>query len=164
MINKEIYDFENNRLKRVIDNINEQIKVAKKNLSEQEHFIIGFKEGQRGTQFTRQSLMSFYATEVSNLESIVNNPYFGRFEFKNNNDGKTDIIYIGKKNIVGTNGENVAYDWRSPICSMYYDYNVGPSQYINNYGPDYSRGFYDNNGWGIHNQYYGSGAGVHILD
>ena len=39
------------------------------------------------------------------------------------------------------------------------------SPYINyDYGPDYSRGFYNNNGWGIHNQYYGSGAGVHILD
>ena len=39
------------------------------------------------------------------------------------------------------------------------------SPYINyDYGPDYSRGYYNNNGWGINDQYYGSGSGVHILD
>ena len=38
------------------------------------------------------------------------------------------------------------------------------SPYINNYGPDYQRGFYSNRGWNDHNTYYGSGTGVHVLD
>ena len=38
------------------------------------------------------------------------------------------------------------------------------SPYINNYGPDYQRGYYSNKGWNDHNTYYGSGSGVHILD
>lgn len=38
------------------------------------------------------------------------------------------------------------------------------SPYINNYGPDFQRGYYTNRGWGFNNTNYGSGAGVHILD
>lgn len=38
------------------------------------------------------------------------------------------------------------------------------SPYINNYGPDYSRGFYSNHGWAQNNIYRGSNTGVTILD
>lgn len=38
------------------------------------------------------------------------------------------------------------------------------SPYINNYGPDYSRGFYSNHGWTQNNIYRGSNTGVTILD
>ena len=62
MIKEEIFKYEEKRLKEVIAKINEQIRHNEQKLSEQEHFIIGFKEGQRGTQFNRQALMSFYAT------------------------------------------------------------------------------------------------------
>lgn len=38
------------------------------------------------------------------------------------------------------------------------------SPYINDYGPDYQRGYYTNHGWGINNSNYGAGSRVHILD
>ena len=90
----EIFKFEEQRLKEVIEIINEKIALAKQNFSEQEHFIIGFKEGQRGTQFNRQALMSLYATEINDLTRLQSSPYFGRFEFKEDNNKKKDIIYI----------------------------------------------------------------------
>lgn len=37
------------------------------------------------------------------------------------------------------------------------------SPYINNYGPDYQRGMYSNQGWNVHNVYTGSGAGIRML-
>lgn len=37
------------------------------------------------------------------------------------------------------------------------------SPYINNYGPDYQRGYYTNNRWNYHNTNYGNSSGVHIL-
>ncbi len=73
--------------------------------------------------------MSMYATEINNLESVIANPYFGRFEFKNKENGEVSLIYIGKKAIADENGESIAYDWRSPICSIYYDFNIGPAEY-----------------------------------
>lgn len=120
--------YEQDRLKNVIELINKKIKIAQQNFNKQEHTIIGFKEGQRGTQFIRQGLMSLYATEVKDLESILSNPYFGMFRFKNNSS-KVSEIYLGKKAILDDNAQAIAYDWRSPICSMYYDYNIGKAAY-----------------------------------
>lgn len=128
MSKEEIFKYEEKRLEEVIQKINTQIKNNEQKFSEQEHFIIGFKEGLRGTQFNRQAMMSFYATEIAKLKSIINNPYFGRFDFTDN-EGKKQTIYIGKKSIVDENNKAIAYDWRSNICSMYYDYNIGPAEY-----------------------------------
>lgn len=49
--------------------------------------------------------------------------------------------------------------WTPPISTS-----ALTSPYINNYGPDFQRGFYSNRGWGYHNTNYGSGSAVHILD
>ena len=133
MTKEEIFIYEKNRLDNVIDIINRQIKEAEKNFNNQEHTIIGFKEGQRGTQFIRQGLMSLYATEINNLKSVLANPYFGMFQFKDNNNETTDI-YLGKKAILDENANVIAYDWRSPVCSMYYDYNIGKAEYIGTNG------------------------------
>ena len=130
MAKDKIFEYENQRLKKVIEQINEKIKKAEKNFSGQEHFIIGFKEGQRGTQFIRQGLMSLYATEIYDLKSIINNPYFGRFEFQSNDHNDKKMIYIGKKTVTDNNNDFISYDWRSPICSMYYDYNIGDAEYL----------------------------------
>ena len=128
MTKETIFEYEEKRLKEVINKINEQIKNNEQKFSEQEHFIIGFKEGLRGTQFNRQALMSFYATEIAKLKSIISNPYFGRFDFTDS-EGKSQTIYIGKKSITDEKNQAIAYDWRSHICSMYYDYNIGPAEY-----------------------------------
>ncbi len=128
MKKEEIFLYEKNKLKEVVDLINCKIKEAEENFSRQAHTIIGFKEGQRGTQFTRQSLMSLYATEINNLKSILSNPYFGMFEFKNDT-GESNEIYLGKKTIVDNNSKIISYDWRNPVCSMYYDYNIGKAEY-----------------------------------
>lgn len=129
MEKKELFRYEQKKLKEVIELINKKIKIAQQNFSNQEHTIIGFKEGQRGTQFIRQGLMSLYATEISDLKSVISNPYFGMFEFKSNSN-ETHEIYLGKKAILDDNSKVIAYDWRSPICSMYYDYNIGKAEYI----------------------------------
>lgn len=131
MEKENIFLYEKNKLREVIEIINEQIKKAEENFSKQEHTIIGFKEGQRGTQFIRQGLMSLCATEIDNLKSVLSNPYFGMFNFENS-DGKNEI-YLGKKTIMdGT--KVISHDWRSPICSMYYDYNIGDAEYLSNTG------------------------------
>ena len=131
MEKENIFLYEQNRLKEVIEIINKQIKKAEESLSKQEHTIIGFKEGQRGTQFIRQNLMSFYATEIYDLKSVISNPYFGMFDFESS-EGKHEI-YLGKKAIMD-DAKVIAHDWRSPICSMYYDYNIGDAEYISNTG------------------------------
>lgn len=127
----DIFKYEEQRLKNVIALINNKIKYNEELFNKQKNTIIGVKEAERGAHFTRQGLMSLYATEIYDLKSVLSNPYFGMFEFESS--GKKNEIYLGRKAI--TDGTNViAHDWRSPICSMYYDYSIGNAEYISNSG------------------------------
>ena len=134
MEKEKIFLEEQEKLNEVIKFINEKIDKFQQKFDEQQHFIIGFKEGQRGTQFTRQALMSFYATEVSDLKYLEKNPYFGKMNFKKYGDNDVSPIYIGKRQLTDDNQNIISYDWRSPIASMYYDYSLGEAEYKTNEG------------------------------
>ena len=60
------------------------------------------------------------------LYKIQNNPYFGKITYEDD-EGKNDI-YIGLTYLTKGN-ENVIYDWRSPVSSIFYDYEQGDCQY-----------------------------------
>jgi len=60
------------------------------------------------------------------LYKIQNNPYFGKITFEDD-EGNKDI-YIGLTYLT-KDEDNVIYDWRSPICSIFYDYEHGKCSY-----------------------------------
>ena len=133
MEKKELIKEEQERLDYVINLINEKLNNARKKFKEHENFRIGFKEGQRGTQFIRQGLMSLYAIEEYNLERMLPSPYFGRMDFMQQGTNESLPIYIGKRALTDEMGKIITYDWRTPICNMYYDYPLGDAQYFNGY-------------------------------
>ena len=83
-----------------------------------------------------KTIMSSSDQEIDNLEmkakyyrklyKIQNSPYFAKIVFEGE-DGKNDI-YIGLTYLT-KNNDNVIYDWRSPIASIFYDYEDGPVSY-----------------------------------
>ena len=126
-----IFKEEQEHLNKVIKLINEKLVEAEKNFEAHKNFIIGFKEGQRGTQFTRQAMMSLFATEMSDLNFLSKNPYFGRMDFLQDGSEEPKQIYIGRR-AIHDDTKIVSYDWRSPISCMYYDYPIGEAEYENN--------------------------------
>ncbi len=60
------------------------------------------------------------------LYKIQNSPYFGKITFEDD-EGNKDI-YIGLTYLT-KNNDNVIYDWRSPISSIFYDYENGKCSY-----------------------------------
>ena len=62
------------------------------------------------------------------LCQIKNKPYFASIVFKDDN-GKIYNIYISLTYLKDDKLNNILYDWRSPICSLFYDYETGPCQY-----------------------------------
>lgn len=54
-------------------------------------------------------------------------PYFGRVDFKEEND-EVRKVYIGLTNL-DQDLNYLIYDWRSPIASLFYDYPVGYASY-----------------------------------
>lgn len=62
------------------------------------------------------------------LFKIQNNPYFGSIVF-HDNLGNKENIYIGITHLENDSDIQLIYDWRSPICSLFYDYELGKCSY-----------------------------------
>ena len=68
-------------------------------------------------------LMSKKGSYFKKLYKIQNNPYFGSITFESD-DAREENIYIGIT-YVSDNMNYLVHDWRSPIASLFYDYEAG---------------------------------------
>ncbi len=62
------------------------------------------------------------------LLKIKDSPYFASIVV-DNEQNKKQKIYIGMTYLKDENLDNLIYDWRAPICSIFYDYETGPCSY-----------------------------------
>ncbi len=135
-------EFELNHLSATIKVINKKIEKAQieladlKNLFEEKRLELGnnfyeYKQGQdlSGTfssmsQIEEQQLG--LEKEISKLRNQNNSPYFARIDFQTSS--ALQKVYIGLGSII-SNKKVYAVDWRSPIASIYYEYELGDAQY-----------------------------------
>lgn len=68
------------------------------------------------------------------LYRIKNNPYFASIVFQDE-DGERFNVYLGLTYLKDEEYGNIIYDWRSPICSLFYDFEVGKCAYAAPAGP-----------------------------
>ena len=64
------------------------------------------------------------------LFQIKNKPYFASIVYKDKEDNSIFNIYIALTYLKDAKTNNILYDWRSPICSLFYDFETGPCEYI----------------------------------
>lgn len=125
------------RLKYVVNEIDNQLGDAGKELFTEEKDLKEFQKmmWENSQEFDSGEMNTFiYDNEVKIntlerkaghyrvLDKVRNNPYFGMIRFNN------EDIYIGIKSIK-KDLDYLVYDWRAPICSMFYDYGLGKSSY-----------------------------------
>ncbi|KPV44592.1 RNA polymerase recycling motor HelD [Alicyclobacillus ferrooxydans] len=68
--------------------------------------------------------------QLKTLARLKQSPYFGRIDFRAENDSFRESVYLGISSFVDSSGDNyMVHDWRAPISSLYYDYPPGPAQY-----------------------------------
>ncbi len=65
---------------------------------------------------------------LKRLLRIKDKPYFASIVFEDNEHTKFNI-YIALTYLKDKHSNNILYDWRSPICSLFYDYETGPCSY-----------------------------------
>lgn len=64
------------------------------------------------------------------LQKQQQSPYFGRIDFIADDEKKVGKYYIGIANLLKDNQQiPQVLDWRAPICSLYYDYELGRAKY-----------------------------------
>ncbi|HEY8513159.1 MAG TPA: 3'-5' exonuclease [Cyclobacteriaceae bacterium] len=84
--------------------------------------------GQSLTRMTQESGAGL-ATRRK-LVKLSQTPYFGRIDFTPQATGRRMPIYIGIHSFVAnTPGVYPIYDWRAPVSSMFYDFELGDAWY-----------------------------------
>lgn len=79
-----------------------------------------------------QAVMSSEAIldKKKRIRRLINIPYFGRIDFKGKDESDTLPIYIGLYSFYDTEkNENIIHDWRAPISTMFYDFELGEACY-----------------------------------
>ncbi len=120
-------------LKRVDD----RVKQFSAELRQKEEYIHEYKSGMDEADIVAADLSikrMVYSGESTvairrNLMKLRQSPYFGRIDFSVT-DTESTPIYIGIHTFFdeGT-GKNLIYDWRAPISSMFYDFELGRAWY-----------------------------------
>ncbi|MFC3872220.1 HelD family protein [Cytobacillus kochii] len=70
--------------------------------------------------------------EREQVRKLIESPYFGRFDFLYHGDhpSEAETFYIGRFGFADEEGTQIIYDWRAPICNMYYEFEIGEAYYI----------------------------------
>ncbi|MBN3346509.1 helicase [Clostridium botulinum] len=84
-------------------------------------FINTMKIQKRSHEFTKKLEEKY--------ERMLLSPYFGRMDFIENGGEKAEKYYIGISNLINDNYDFLVYDWRAPVSSMFYDYEIGEANY-----------------------------------
>ena len=103
--------------------LNDMKKFMWDNLSDytDEERAIALSDMDKDVNITNMSIDEYYK-----YEKVLNSPYFGKVTFKM--PSKTIDIYIGIKS-VENNYKFYVFDWRTPIASLFYNYEKGMAKY-----------------------------------
>lgn len=148
--------YEENRLEQAISLAREQLEQAKESAEKKKSEIIeAKKEIHENTEHSIVNLwssdgfealaeLSQYANPVTDkiidyeeeehriflLENMIKSPYFARIDFKFDDEGEFEKIYIGRSSLRKNGSHQMyVYDWRSPIASVFYRFMAGKAFY-----------------------------------
>lgn len=67
--------------------------------------------------------------DLASYGRLMASPYFGRIDFTEKGQENAQF-YIGLSGLRGDSAVDILiYDWRAPVSSLFYDYDVGPASY-----------------------------------
>lgn len=125
-----------NRLKQIISHTDVSVKDHVDTLAEYKDYLWSNKDiDPHEIRSMRESILNHFAIGESvidkskRLTKILAIPYFGRIDFRERSS-KVLPIYIGIHAFHDSESKTtLIYDWRAPISSMFYDYELGKASY-----------------------------------
>jgi len=78
---------------------------------------------------TVEDLYAENEKKAARLEKMSLSPYFGRIDIMEEGNSDVEKIYIGAGSLSDKNHRLWICDWRAPICSIFYDCDLGTGSY-----------------------------------
>ena len=136
-------DLEKRRLKEVLKLLDDKISRMGIDIFEDEEKLQEFRryawENKRGMDVQELNSVNVESELEANnllrdreyfkkLMKIKDSPYFASIVFEDE-DKQRYSVYLGLTYLKDEDYGNIIYDWRSPICSIFYDFEVGRCAY-----------------------------------
>ncbi|HMJ68397.1 MAG TPA: 3'-5' exonuclease [Cyclobacteriaceae bacterium] len=117
--------------------VDERVKQVSTELRQNKEYIHEHQSGMDEADMVaaEQSINRIASTGENAVETrtkiykLLSSPYFGRIDFTS---GRVDPmpLYIGIRSFSDdVTRKGVIFDWRAPVSSMFYDYELGPAEY-----------------------------------
>jgi DNA helicase II / ATP-dependent DNA helicase PcrA len=125
-------------IEKVLRGINSSVKDHVETLKQHKEYLWTNKDiDPQEIRSMRESILNHHAlgenaiARRKQLGSLLDIPYFGRIDFKEEEQDKVSAIYIGIHTFYDYEEKtNWIYDWRAPISAMFYDYELGQASYL----------------------------------
>ncbi|EOH74368.1 HelD family protein [Enterococcus malodoratus] len=126
-----------NKLESKIAEVENTLDMNEANYKELKHYTIDYKnELDKYEVYNHHQNLKFIDSR-SVLESNIlkklnyqkNTPYFSKIAFQFLEEDEVEDFYIGRYGFADRFGEQLIYDWRAPISSLYYDFSLGDAYY-----------------------------------
>lgn len=126
------------KLQKALDNIeqkithySEEITEAKRYMYEnQAQFDRAEKASNRMVLYQNIAIGEKAILQREKLHKLMQSPYFGRIDFSSSGNSNGDVFYIGIYGFSDSESyDNIIFDWRAPVSSMFYDFEIGPAYY-----------------------------------
>lgn len=126
------------KLRDVLEEIHSKVRKYAQDIREQKEYLWENKSGMDHVEkiSVRQSVDQFVSTAEAvqdkghRIRKLVESPYFGRFDFIKQGERDQSAVYIGIHSFYDEQEDtNLIHDWRAPISTMFYDYEMGPAKF-----------------------------------
>lgn len=126
------------RLERALKEADERLEAYRNDIQSQKEYLWSSRDEMDHIEkiSARESIQQavitgeFVLEQRKRLVKLRQSPYFGRFDFRMRDNGQPQPVYIGVHHFHDEiDKQNVVFDWRSPIASLFYDYETGPASY-----------------------------------
>lgn len=127
-----------NKLQNVITETDRAVSGHAKEVQETKNYLWENKSGMDHVEkvAVRQSVTQIALTgenalaKRKRLIKLKQSPYFGRIDFTEQSETKALPLYIGIHSFYDNDeNENLIHDWRAPISTMFYDFELGDVYY-----------------------------------
>lgn len=121
--------FEN--IEQKIAHYSEEIVEAKRYIYEnQAQFDSAEKASNRMAVYQNIAIGEKAVLQREKLQKLIQSPYFGRIDFAVSKNSNEDVFYIGIYGFSDSESyDNIIFDWRAPVSSIFYDFEIGPAYY-----------------------------------
>jgi DNA helicase-2/ATP-dependent DNA helicase PcrA len=114
-----------------ITHYSEEIIEAKRYMYEnQAQFDSAEKASNRMAVYQNIAIGEKAVLQREKLKKLIQSPYFGRIDFAVSENSNEAVFYIGIYGFSDSESyDNIIFDWRAPVSSIFYDFEIGPAYY-----------------------------------